>query len=398
MGLYSDPYAFSRMGSMFDKPAPRSGFGNVKFNPTTDTSQSPYQQGSGLKRFFTNVIPEQKFQSPVGQGSVVEDDDSLYDEKVASDFQRKLMEFNKPGPARTAYMDAVRNTPTPQEYAPSGWRRLAATIGGAAGGLNQGAGAGAAIAENINNTPYKAALESYQNRTAGLGEIANLESQDQENAMRAFTSSVNLATSARDKALARAIQRGELTVKQAAEARQGRDVDSQIQRRSDQTGIERGTLQETIDRDIDTRDYQQGQIGIGRTNARTNRINAGTNQENALTNRLNSQSQAIQAGAASQNANTNSKAQELRQTEYDNPAIDAQNEQRMTDLILQEMRAAGNQHIIRNPSETGPELIVDPNYPSIEDEVRNELNRRMRRGGRRDAGPRYGVGQVQSWY
>jgi hypothetical protein len=86
--------------------------------------------------------------------------------------------LRKDRPRRSAYEEAVSTPPKAEEYNPSKWRRLAAILGGAAGGYAEGPGAGIATARTIIDQPYNRVMNDYERRIAGLREQAGAEAED----------------------------------------------------------------------------------------------------------------------------------------------------------------------------------------------------------------------------
>jgi len=81
------------------------------------------------------------------------------------------------GQASAAYREHLGKLPTREEYAPSQTRRIGGALAAAAAGFND-VKTGLAIGDQITNAPYRNAMESWQNKGAGLSEQAQMESQD----------------------------------------------------------------------------------------------------------------------------------------------------------------------------------------------------------------------------
>lgn len=89
--------------------------------------------------------------------------------------------YNAPSPALEAYKRHIRTMPKMGDFQPSGRSRfLAALIGGAAG-WGQAPGYGAQVGQNVLDRPYQQAMQQHQMEGQGLGELANIESNDFKN-------------------------------------------------------------------------------------------------------------------------------------------------------------------------------------------------------------------------
>jgi hypothetical protein len=157
---FNSPFTGSRIASIFGQPKNNSPF----------TSPQPSFPMTGSKRFMTNTLP-----TPNPVQSDLEEDPS------GSAFQRYfdlLQKGSQNRPKQTAYEDALRSSPNLQDYKPSGWRRLAAIVGGAAGGLHSGPGTGMGVADNILMGPYRNALQDYETRTRAAEGEARLEAAE----------------------------------------------------------------------------------------------------------------------------------------------------------------------------------------------------------------------------
>jgi hypothetical protein len=79
------------------------------------------------------------------------------------------------------YKQAIMGAPTPDQYAPSGWRRVGAAAAGIGAGLaTNNPLLGMNIAENVVNQPYKNALNNWEARTGKLKLAADEERQTQQ--------------------------------------------------------------------------------------------------------------------------------------------------------------------------------------------------------------------------
>jgi len=81
-------------------------------------------------------------------------------------------------PALDEYINHTRNMPNEADYSPSIWRRIAAgAVGGLQGAATSNPMAAWQSAENINRTPYRNALATWDIQGEGLKSVANLENQ-----------------------------------------------------------------------------------------------------------------------------------------------------------------------------------------------------------------------------
>lgn len=205
-----NPFAAMRQKQMFQQPVNRqSPIGG--FNPAMEDQSNPFpipQSGfEGLgppepppppppppKRFQTGTDPtaqaKQGMINAVGNIKKMGGDVGSYNPEfptpqTASNFdpsayfkQAQAMR-NEARPLKSEYQEALTTgRPTPVDYDPSKRRRLAAIIGGAAGGLAAGPGAGIKTAQTILEQPYVRVMNDYQQRIAGLKDAAGIEAQE----------------------------------------------------------------------------------------------------------------------------------------------------------------------------------------------------------------------------
>jgi len=83
------------------------------------------------------------------------------------------------GQAMSAYRQALQEQPQLADYKPGWGTRIASGLAGFSTGLKD-AGAGVQTALDINRTPYMTALGQYSQKMEGLGKLADLESQDED--------------------------------------------------------------------------------------------------------------------------------------------------------------------------------------------------------------------------
>jgi hypothetical protein len=90
--------------------------------------------------------------------------------------QQDELDRFKPGPALQHYIDYSGQTPKREDYQPSGWAKLVATMAGASSGYKDPA-AGIKNALAVREEPYRRATSDYEARLKDMHDAAALESQ-----------------------------------------------------------------------------------------------------------------------------------------------------------------------------------------------------------------------------
>lgn len=112
------------------------------------------------------------------------------DEKDTGDGRSYFREIqnirNTRGPALSEYQKSLKEQPTRETHKPSVKRRIGSGIAGALTGIQHGAGAGFAQAQQTNELPYLRAQDEYEGRMRNLGESARLEQDEVDNQIRAL--------------------------------------------------------------------------------------------------------------------------------------------------------------------------------------------------------------------
>lgn len=187
---YDNPFVSSRVGNIFSQPYDRTP-----------------QLGSEGKRQLS--IPMSKPQNIPHQreGSGV------------SDYMNEINRIMSNRPARSAYQQAVQEQPEYQ--APGKVGRLGAILTGVAGGFAEGPTGGIRAAENLLYGGYNREMEAYNQRLAGLRDVAGMESEDIGTQVGAAGTAANLGVSYRDYLLGK--EGHDIT--RAGQAEQGRQFD-----------------------------------------------------------------------------------------------------------------------------------------------------------------------------
>ena len=292
---------------------------------------------------MTSTLPNQQpIQSPM-------DDNSAYDQK----FFDVLQKFSQNRPQQSAYEEALRNVPTRSDYAPSIGRRIAAGIAGAGAGIGGDAAAGMAAGQHIAEQPYNYAMSDYATRLAGYERAAEMEDKQIGQSLQ------NIGTAAQYQSSNRAYNANQhwkqIEAQQKEEdldirgftadtGRQG--VINQGKRFGDQTANEQTDNAQNAIRDRNTRDYQQGQLGIGGRRA---------------------DAAAVAAEAARTRAGRAGSNQTPRITEKD-----------ARDLVLEEMYSDPDYKgmITVNQGDFGPTFTLNPN---VDRSVLREIQGRIRK-------------------
>lgn len=131
---------------------------------TAEPTRTFADPGSGIGQGFGDTLPEAK-QDPM-RG---------YDDEI--------MGLMKPSPGLLAYKEYLNTTPKREDYAPSGWTRAAAGLSGLSAGMRD-AGQGIKVAQGINESGYRNALQDFATRGSGLKETADIEQDDRANQVK----------------------------------------------------------------------------------------------------------------------------------------------------------------------------------------------------------------------
>jgi len=134
--------------------------------PQRETSTMPTfgDPGSGIGQGFGETLPAAKPDPMRG-----------YDDEI--------MGLMKPSPGLLAYKEYLSTTPKREDYAPSGWTRAAAGLSGLSAGMKN-AGEGIRVAQGVNESGYRNAMEDYGIRGSGLKETAGIEQDDRANQVK----------------------------------------------------------------------------------------------------------------------------------------------------------------------------------------------------------------------
>jgi len=306
--LANNPLAGLRLGNITQQPVDRTAVAQPGiFNPAASAGNNPYSGLQNQKRLFSGIVPGAGASTTPSPSMMRGGRPSYQDDSFAQSqsFYDKLRSFNDPAnrPARTAYEQAVQDSPQGQDYAPSKWRRLAAALGGAAGGFAAGPAQGLGVAENINTAPYRTALDSYEQRISGLGEAANLEASDIDSERQNFIAATEYGNTLSNRNFERAYKGRELDVKEeeAWNKYQADLADIQVKIAQANNAAERNRLI-GVGHEI-TQNYNNARIGVDRTNAQTNQYNAQTQRGQLGVGQKNAESGRITAEAAKTRAN-----------------------------------------------------------------------------------------------
>ncbi len=136
--------------------------------PQRETTTMPTfgDPGSGIGQGFGETLPQSIAKTDPMRG---------YDDEI--------MSLMQPSPGLLAYKEYLSTTPNREDYKPSGWNRAAAAMGGFSAGLKD-AGQGIHVAQTMNETPYRNALEDFATRGHGLKETAGIEQDDRANQVK----------------------------------------------------------------------------------------------------------------------------------------------------------------------------------------------------------------------
>lgn len=146
---YQNPFMAQRQRNIL---APRGGFGN----PDAPTRSQPGFQFN----FRQPPRPMDEIPRPDRP-----DSDQYFDE------MNRIQ--NEGSPSLTAYKEALSHQPTREEHAPGVWKRLGTALAG--GAIAYGGGDGYGMAKEVQDAPYKHAIEDYDRKLKGLGEQADIE-------------------------------------------------------------------------------------------------------------------------------------------------------------------------------------------------------------------------------
>ena len=266
------------------------------FGGKPDASTSDMGGFKPMKRLFSGVGPEPKmafsqtFDAPKFQMPEVGNaGPATSNNPEQGDFWSKLQEMTRPGPAMSEYQQALRDRPDYNDYKPSKWRVLAATLGGIGGGASGGPEAGAKVAQNINEIPYARARQDWTDSVAGKGEAARIEQEQQEGLSRAYTDYLGRQSTQEKNAFDRwaKIQEIDLNERKFGEP-------EWIQTQDPDGGTywinKKNPTSARIPTSMMTPEIMGAITGgrnaaTGERNAATNERNATTNWENAVTNR-----------------------------------------------------------------------------------------------------------------
>ena len=90
-------------------------------------------------------------------------------------YREELSKIRGDSPMSDQYNQMLQQAPTREEHQPGKLNRLAAILGGASAGWREGAGAGVATAQGINDTNYNRAMDDYYEKLQGAQSGAELE-------------------------------------------------------------------------------------------------------------------------------------------------------------------------------------------------------------------------------
>lgn len=344
---FQSPFTGSRIASIFGGGNPFQSR-TPPFVPEQSAGQFPR---TSSKRFMTSILP-----TPNPVQSDMEEDSS------GSSFDRYfdlLQKSSQNRPKQTAYEEALRSAPNREDYRPSGWRRFAAILGGAAGGLSGGPQGGIGVAEHILRSPYQGALEDYEMRVGAAEQEAKMELADRSDYRENLKTAATLGQTEdtrRSEIWNRRRQR-EIDQQKAEtdfyEAQSNRqNIISQINRRLAETNNE-----------TERRELERQRVAIEKANTESladyRRRTAGAAETTA--------------GAAAERARKYTGGGQTRM-----PQVDEQ--QAARDLVLEEMSGDDRtRNFIKiNQDKYGPAYIVDPRTPpELLQEIQERIDEKM---------------------
>jgi hypothetical protein len=239
-----NPYASMRFSSVFDKTDP----------------EDPLNR----KRFFSGIFPLSNQQPP--EPPPEQDEGGKYFDEI------ERIRTNR-GPALTAYQEHLDTMPTREETKPSKWRRLGASLSGAAEGLQRGFGAGFEHARGIVDAPYEKALGEWGNKQKSLGASAALEREEVQDQLKALSEARALGLKYDEYKLKRLESERDYDIADRTAATRERIADLTAQRDAATDARERRRIDAEITR-------AKEQLEINRFTATTGRQNANTQAAN----------------------------------------------------------------------------------------------------------------------
>lgn len=164
-----NPYQSYRMRSIFSQPPPQRQFRNpfVSGPSRMDEARSELFQPRDMA-----------FRDPRFQELGEPDDGSQY-------FDEIMNVRNSAGPGLSAYRQALQERPNPEDHKPGWFTRIASGLSGFGAGMRD-AGEGIRVAQDLNQSGYRRAMEDYGTRLGTLKESADIEQAEAENTIKAI--------------------------------------------------------------------------------------------------------------------------------------------------------------------------------------------------------------------
>lgn len=287
--------------------------------------------------------------SVVSQGMAQNDDERYYND--INDLMTNV------GPGIRAYRQHLTTMPDREQYRPSGWDRFAAALSGFSAGMRN-PGEGIAVARDINEAPYRSAMEDYAARGAGLRERAEMEQDELNSKLRALQQARALGLRYDEYELRRreseAKMRNDAANVDINRARADAYVKSVGRNRYNGTPQQDGSVlwvNENDPRDTHItkgNSVAAGQLGVARTNAGANVRRANT------------------SAAAQQETGRHNREMEKRPTAADRPPL-PRAQQDAEDLALTQMAADPIFSDYIRVKGGLPEVVEDDGSPDYQD-------------------------------